>query len=99
MKSNKDKVIKVKDFTLHSKAGDVHWPEADGGAMIATAPQAKAVVDRVKELMKRGKDKDIEITYDSLTVEFDIESEVVTIGCQEFTFKEILDIGKKIGVK
>jgi len=98
--NNKDKTIKVKDFTLHSKDGNVHWPESDGGALIATASEVKAVVNRVKELMKRGVEETIELSYDGATeVEFDQSNQTLTIGCQTFTFDEILKIGKQIGVK
>ena len=97
--NNKDKTIKIKDWEVHTKNGDIHWPEKNGGGMIATAPQAKAVVDRVKELAAKGKTPTLRISYDTLEVEFDTVEQLVTIGCQNFTFKEILDIGKKLGLK
>jgi hypothetical protein len=100
MKANKDKTISVKDFTLHSKKGNVHWPESDGGAIIAEASEVKAVVNRVKALIKRGKEETIKLSYDGGTaVSFNQNEQIVAIGCQEFTFEEILKIGKQIGVK
>jgi len=98
--NNKDKTIKVKNFTLHSKDGNLHWPERDGGAVIATAGEIKAVANRVKQLMALGKLDDIELAYDGGTdVVFDPQEQTVAIGCQGFTFKEILDLAKKTRLK